>query len=49
MLFIIFQMFKEIQQGFTRFSIDENEICDTCYNARLVKVNNPENETPRLQ
>ena len=44
MLFIIFQMFKEIRQGFTRFSIDENEICDTCYNARLVKVNDPGHE-----
>lgn len=33
------QMFKEIQQdGYTRFGISEDEICPSCYNARLIKV-----------
>lgn len=32
-------MFKEIQQdGYTRFGISEDEICPSCYNARLIKV-----------
>ena len=31
-------MFQDLQQGFTKFSIEENEICQTCYNARLIKV-----------
>ncbi|XP_031565547.1 uncharacterized protein LOC116300761 [Actinia tenebrosa] len=32
------QMFEEIQNGSTRFSIGEDQICDTCYNARLLKM-----------
>ena len=33
-----FQMFEEIKNGSTRFSIGEDQICETCHNARMIKV-----------
>ncbi|CAH3181554.1 unnamed protein product [Porites evermanni] len=32
------QMFEEIKNGSTRFSIGEDQICETCHNARMIKV-----------
>ena len=31
-------MFEEIKNGSTRFSIGEDQICETCHNARMIKV-----------
>ena len=33
-----YQMFEEIKNGSTRFSIGEDQICETCHNARMIKV-----------
>ena len=37
-LLLTFQMFEEIKNGSTRFSIGEDQICETCHNARMIKV-----------
>ena len=35
------QIFKGIAKGYTRFSINIDKSCTTCYNIRLLKVKIP--------
>ncbi len=37
-LFHLLQMFSEIHNGRTKFSLNISDSCEHCYNARLLKV-----------